>query len=390
MGRAKEELIKAQERGYLYPRQRKSICSEHFNDEAINQYILRNSFPGTCDFCGLESGKKSVLDLNDFLDYLSRCITRYYNLADNELPYETAEGGYQGTFYLIDEILRDVLSVDTPLDPSVMDEILSYFDDTPWCKRGYFAPDEGDIKRYDWEEFKKVVKHQARYFFHQTQKEEKEDQRTVDEILIDIFKSIKDYNLITVLDETYTIYRTRQHSNMDTPNSLEELGSPPKKRCKYSNRMSPSGISMFYGALDDITAKKEAMNYYNQSAEPLLTTGEFSLIHNTSVIDLRNLPELPSIFDENSIYKREDVIFLGDFVADLSKKIEKDGKEHIEYVPTQIVTEYFRFFGMDKGIKGMIYPSSLNPRGDCCVLFMNNKQCKHLLTLNKTHTEKII
>lgn len=30
------------------------------------------------------------------------------------------------------------------------------------------------------------------------------------------------------------------------------------------------------------------------------------------------------------------------FLEDFSKPIGKDGKEHIDYVPTQIVTEYFR------------------------------------------------
>lgn len=389
MGRAKEALIEAQQRGYLYPSQRKSICSEHFDEEPINHHIFREGFFGTCDFCGIDSGERTVLDLNEFLDYLSRCITRYYDSADNELSYETAEGGYQGTTYSIEELFRDVLSIDTPSDPSIMDEILSYFYDTSWCERGYFAPKEGDIKRYDWEEFKKVVKCYSRYFFHKTTKQEKGDQRTVDEILSDILKSINNYNLKTVLKTIKNIYRARQHTNTENPTSLEELGSPPSKYCKYSNRMSPSGISMFYGAFDSDTAKKEVVDHNKISKQPYLTIGEFSLKQDIKVIDLRNLPELPSIFDESNIYKREDIIFLRAFVGELSEKIEKDGKEHIEYIPTQIVTEYFRFFGMNEGIMGLIYPSSLNPGGNCCVFFIDNKQCRDFLVLNTTLREKL-
>jgi hypothetical protein len=47
----------------------------------------------------------------------------------------------------------------------------------------------------------------------------------------------------------------------------------------------------------------------------------------------------PSLFDEQRRHLRAGLSFLHDFAADLAKPIEKDGREHIEYVPTQIVTE---------------------------------------------------
>ncbi|WP_315264419.1 RES family NAD+ phosphorylase, partial [Tannerella forsythia] len=58
-----------------------------------------------------------------------------------------------------------------------------------------------------------------------------------------------------------------------------------------------------------------------------------------------------------------------------SKDIKHDNKIHIEYVPTQIMTEYFRYVFTeisDIKIDGILYPSSQNG-GNCYVLFFDNK-----------------
>jgi len=63
---------------------------------------------------------------------------------------------------------------------------------------------------------------------------------------------------------------------------------------------------------------------------------------------------------------------------ELSKPIEKDDKSHIEYVPTQVFTEYIRHaYKFEDGSKfeGIIYPSSIQPSGISCVLFVENDQC---------------
>ena len=60
------------------------------------------------------------------------------------------------------------------------------------------------------------------------------------------------------------------------------------------------------------------------------------------------------------------------FVRDFVQAVEKDGREHIEYVPTQVVTEYFRRVFRDtdgEPIRGIIYPSSRHEGGKSYVLF---------------------
>jgi RES domain-containing protein len=96
------------------------------------------------------------------------------------------------------------------------------------------------------------------------------------------------------------------------------------------------------------------------------------------VVDLTELAPFPSLFDEQRRHLRAGIAFLCDFVKDLAKPIKKDGREHIDYVPTQVVTEYLRHAFRAEGgyrVKGVIYQSARKGQGKCCVLFARNKAC---------------
>ena len=61
------------------------------------------------------------------------------------------------------------------------------------------------------------------------------------------------------------------------------------------------------------------------------------------------------------------------FVPEFAQPVEKDGREHVEYVPSQIVTEYVRYRlpeRIGKPIRGILYPSARKSRGIGCVLFV--------------------
>jgi hypothetical protein len=61
----------------------------------------------------------------------------------------------------------------------------------------------------------------------------------------------------------------------------------------------------------------------------------------------------------------------------MAKPISRNGHEHIEYVPTQIVTEFFRHIyrtSADEKQDGIIYQSSREGGQDACVMFCENDQ----------------
>src|SRR5688572_9060324 len=95
-----------------------------------------------------------------------------------------------------------------------------------------------------------------------------------------------------------------------------------------------------------------------QSARPL------------QVLDLSELPPVPSIFAASREW-RGVLLFLREFVKSISAPVVHDGREHIEYVPTQILTDYFRrkVTALDgSALDGIVYPSARRRGGRSLVV----------------------
>jgi hypothetical protein len=95
------------------------------------------------------------------------------------------------------------------------------------------------------------------------------------------------------------------------------------------------------------------------------------------VVDLDKLPSVPSLFDDELRGMRWVIQFLRDFREELIRPVQPDSSVHIEYVPTQIVTEYLRLWFPADGetIDGVVYTSSRAADGRCVVLFVDNERC---------------
>jgi hypothetical protein len=134
---------------------------------------------------------------------------------------------------------------------------------------------------------------------------------------------------------------------------------------------------MFYGAFDLQTARAETVDPAHHAGQKM-SIGTFRPVRPLRVLDLADLPDIPSAFEEDGHHRIHPLRFLHEFAYDIVQPIDRDGREHIEYVPTQIVTEYFRRVFRDAqgdAIDGIIYDSS-RPGGDrAFVLFCENEQC---------------
>lgn len=112
-----------------------------------------------------------------------------------------------------------------------------------------------------------------------------------------------------------------------------------------------------------------------------MISGIFESVKPLSVIDLSKGLDIPSLFDEHERDNRDYIRFLFDFVSDFTKSIERSDRAHVDYVPTQVVTEYIRYvFKSEKEnqIDGVIYPSSKNDGKKAIVIFANSDQCIEL------------
>lgn len=133
---------------------------------------------------------------------------------------------------------------------------------------------------------------------------------------------------------------------------------------------------MFYAALDKNTALAETTYGNRDKKFSEATIATFELTEDLLVLNLVKLPPVPSIFDgDEANFDRPTLLFLYDFVRDFTQPVEKDGREHVEYVPSQVVTEYVRYRLVEKvgqPVQGILYGSARTTEGTGCVLFLKH------------------
>lgn len=359
----------------------KYVCTDCVGDYAIKKFIEDNANEYYCDYCGRNLLDKDTLisiELEEILRIIVNGIrTEYGEPNDEGVGWDGGEGGWQGvTVYDTCEIIYDIYGCELGIDnEELLDNLVDSIGDQQWCELDPYALRRHEADYYNWELFCEQVKYKSRYVFFRVKEEDFYGDMYIQpyQVLDTIGSAIEDLNLILNEDTTYTFFRGRTHLTKDGYKKVEDLAPPHNDKALYSNRMSPAGIPMFYGALNVQTVIEEI-----RGSKRYASIGCFKNLRKLNLIDFTKIPELPSVFDEDNRSLRNAILFLNSFVKDLSKPIEKDKSEHIEYVPTQIVTEYFRrVYITENGekIDGVIYPSSKVDKGKCCVLFVENADC---------------
>jgi hypothetical protein len=352
------------ERGISSPGE-KYVCWKCFGDYAIREFIKNEAKDLRCDYCGRNSSEQPIAaHINDVIGFILDGIESEWDDPANSVGWE---GGWMDIN--IYDILRDIdLGIDKE---ELFDDIAHSIMQKEW----YAGLSSQDEWYYDWEEFSNQVKHQIRYVFFNVPREKAAGlriERQPHEILERIGVLVNDLGLTRILEKGTIVIRCRNNRAEDNFSTVDELGPPEK--AKNANRMSPAGIPMFYGSFDEETAISE--NY--DSDHEFTTLATFATLKSFRVLDLTKIPSIPSLFDQSNNYLRPSIIFMHSFLRDLSKPIQKDEGVHIEYVPTQVVTEYFRHIFRDadgEAILGIFYPSSRNDKGTSCVLFFQKENC---------------
>lgn len=134
--------------------------------------------------------------------------------------------------------------------------------------------------------------------------------------------------------------------------------------------MSPKGIGAFYGASTLDGAVLEVAGYADPPAT--LSVGRFELIQSIRVVDLREVARVPSLFDPKMRLLRGPIIFLQSFVEDISTPSSPTDHQNLEYVPTQVITEYLLYeLPVKLGpIEGVIWRTSRDRSVDVGALFI--------------------
>ncbi|PSJ16079.1 HEPN-associated N-terminal domain-containing protein [Nitrosomonas supralitoralis] len=377
MGGVKAAWLDAQKRGYDIDDGIR-VCLDCFEDDALKDFISSNGSEQPCSFC--EETESSSCPLFDVVGVILEGISMEWgHPADEGLPYETREGGWQGTVYDTWEMLESA-GLETSTHKLFQTIAESVFYDE-WCKRDPYSLEKHQTLLIGWNSFSQFVISEARYVFLQvtpsTYDEHQHDEIHPVAILDHLGSMANDLKLITMLKAGSEVLRIRIVDPDVTLTNASELGAPPSECATFPNRMSPAGIPMFYGAFDAETAIAETYDLGYQKPKKGFI-GKFRAQRDLLLLDLSQQIELPSIFDLSRVRTRHLVRFIKQFGADFSKPVARNDRSHIDYVPTQVVTEYFRHIFRaedDRQLDGIIYPSSKHVGSRAIVLFVKNEQC---------------
>lgn len=364
----------------------KKLCVSHIDDGSIKRFISQHYESDYCDYC---KRRKKVIDLEDLMKHIMSFVNVKYTDARHEVMYVSAEGGYVASTMDNEDILE--LTRLKVTDDDLYEDILDSIDDVAWVKTDFYGTTPFEDLIYDWSWFKEIVLHTQRFIFIGNKHAANTNALRTRATLEYFGSIIKKFKLITTLPNNSTLYRCRATTDLKYYRSKSELISPPNKKAKFSNRFSPSGVSMFYAAFDEKTAILETASNINVNTSTSI--GQFKNNAELTVLDLTELPELQSFFSLKKGKKSYERDFLYHLVADMSKGVVKDEMEHLEYVPTQVVTEYLRYAFKTKSIEsidGIIYPSSKNWRSKAIVIFADHTASDRLFDFVDVITKRVV
>jgi len=343
------------------------VCAECFGDHSLKDFIEGESQAKTCTFCGVESDEPIAAPIVEVLLYINECLEREYDVAENKLPYESAEGGYIGETWTTEELLGSYLELPNDDDGTLMEALCDGLGDRAWCRKYPFSLTDDERLNFSWDEFCNLVKYRRRFFFL-SEKRKDDELFSPFALLKELTTWCERFELIKPLPVESAVFRARCQKPGETLTTPADLGPP--QHAKMSNRMSPPGIVMFYVSDNPETALRETAQY-----PCIIAIGGFITKREAMILDLADIPPIPSIFeiisDSLEYDPRPLSIFLNYFSTELSKPIARDDRVHVEYIPTQIITEYFRteFTYNGKTLDGIRYRSARHESHCSLVLF---------------------
>lgn len=394
MGWVKKHMMEMQENGDWPSRELadKHICTCHFDDKYLNKQILTLGKQGTCSYCGKYS---SVCDMKTLCEQIVWKIGLYFKPLENADLY-LAHGAYDdeqevipgfkriGEYIVPNELPYYGSIEDLMYELGLMtcneelnDDIKSCFTTEQWISSDIYDENRSIKYANQWERFVDTVTHHGRFTFLATPEfrniiQEKEGHS--DDILSVLSDLIIEQGLVKTLAKGTKIYRARKVDDVKIEYAFEDITSPPDNLA-FPNRMSPAGISMFYASFENDTAKNECVG--GDSAG--LIVGCFEIAKDLKVIDLTSIPE--QSFWVNNWQENQ---FLHYFNENITKRVDPEDTNHLQYIPTQVFTEFLRYmFRNSKGqqIDGLIYGSSKTKEKNI-VLFCNQKESKNYVDEN--------
>ncbi len=336
------------------------VCSSCVVDGVLAAWVAGAGSAGVCSFCGTQ--QHHVVLVHDLFVEMGTCIQSEY----------TTNVTMDGPVPTLDS--NDLLyNLGEPLGEGRLREVFIEAFLTEWAERDYWVGSYDDRLLLGWEQFVELVKRHSRFVFFHPKAPRPADLEPADMpggVLDVIGDAITKSGLVIPLPAGQTVYRGRRHHPGQPLTSPAELGAPPPQLAG-SQRMNPAGISYFYAAVDEATCLAELRGTEGDTA----TVATWITRRDSYIVDFVRLPEIPSIFDHEPAHNRSALRFLFRFAREIAKPLKPHDDPAVDYVPTQILSEYIRHCVQNwagEPVEGVMYPSAARPNGTNVVFFVDN------------------
>ncbi|OVE86820.1 hypothetical protein B7W89_24725 [Agrobacterium tumefaciens] len=349
---------------FIHP-SRRPICVRCTDDHDLRTLVKNFGGARGCAFC--RGRDAPTMPFDEFVDHIRACLEANYSKAAEELPYDSGEGGYQGWTSDTHDLLYDTIGLGLPRDESdrLRWALVNEIGDDVWCEHDWLVLDHDASLDSSWNEFCDITKNRRRFFFHNVNANNGRDpdQRSPIEFLHEICGYAERLGLIKSFDVGLQLYRARPRAGRERHMTPASLGPPPPEFATQSNRMNPPGISMFYGADRRKLAVAETRN-------ARVSIGTFETTRSIRLLDLAQLPPVPGFFSNAGRRERLTLSFLHQFSNKIIQPVARNDRVNIDYIPTQVFTEFLRDHAFRGGpIDGVRYRSALTLPGANVVLF---------------------
>jgi hypothetical protein len=372
MGLAKRYMEEVEAQGWR-PTGDKWVCEQCIDEPFLANKVDEASDPQeACTFCSQSPAAELDVLIEAFMDG----VTLRYEDADIEHRYDSEEGYLGRTFDTWDLVSDEYgeIFVGPGLIEAVRDSVVFKV----WTDNYFWYHSPSEALGAGWERFREAVMYESRYVFWLRKDWQDRDQDADGVHPAKVLQAVSEYvdkhDLYHTFEIGDTFWRARTHTNPEVSWGARDVGTAGREHAKQANRMSPAGIPMFYGAENSDTAVRESLV---RTSDTHVSVAAFQATQRFTVVDLTgsNIPTVPSEFDTERFAERHRILFLRDFIKDLTKPV-RETYEQIDYVPTQILTEYLLKVHQRKqgDIGGLMYTSAVTGK-TCVVLDVPNTRC---------------
>jgi hypothetical protein len=347
------------------------ICVDCMESPALKRFVLGRGAVDQCDYCQKEEIAVDDQVLLEHVERLFYSVLVHFDEIDKEFQCQFLGGADLSIGEIWNIFESQPATVADEFEEKLINHLVTefVFECSGKNRPELFTINDGELSENQfssgWKDFLRSIDHSHRFF-------NRSAESFLDElfhVLIDDF-DLETKGVIAVIDDKQSIYRARVADSEETISAIKsdpgaQLGPTPP-RLASDQRMSPVGISVFYGAYDRDTCISEIRPLVGDAA----ISGEFRPRKSLKLIDLNRLPDCRisrDIYDDDFVQHAHAATFFNQLVFEMSRPARRNVGN--PYLSTQIIFEYMRVRFKDFA-DGILYRSvQQDQSGHCIALF---------------------